>query len=545
MALPGLVRRLGHNAAHAARRVADRFALPADRGFWLVLRLAPPLDEQRPPPLPFQGDTGMSLLEALQVLDAAARDSQLDGVLVRLAGAPGGWSQATALRRALLRVRESGRPVVAYGDRLGVAELLVASAASRLWLPPSGSLALVGLRAEAFFLRGLLERLGVEPDVVRVGGFKTAAETFLRDSMSPEQRAQSEALLDDLYGELVEGLAAGRGLSPEAVRDRVDRGPWSAPAAVEAGLADACLYPDELEPELERMTPIPPPERPGPRRVRLVDAPSYGALRARTAGFRPLLGDVPRLAYVVASGPIRGGRGPYGIASDAFRELLERLRRDPGVKGVVLRLTTPGGDTLASDLLWRAVVTTRRDKPVVVSMGEVAASGGYYLAAAADAVLAEAGTVTGSIGVVGGKLSLEGLYARLGVGRDGVERGARAGMLSESRGFTAEERAALRDEMQAIYGSFLDKVGEGRGLDRAAVERVAQGRVWSGARALELGLVDALGGPLEALAETRRRAGLAPAEPYLVETHPRHPRLAGLRLRAGLAGLAGRTGSGR
>jgi len=542
MALPGLVRRLGHNAAHAARRVAERFALPADRGFWLLLRLAPPLDEQRPPPLPFQRDTGMSLLDALQILDAAAADPQLDGVLVRLAGAPGGWSQATALRRALLRVRESGRPVVAYGERLGTPELLVASAASRLWLPPSGSLALVGLRAEGFFLRGLLERLGVEPDVVRVGGFKTAAETFLRDSMSPEQRAQSEALLDDLYGELVEALAAGRGLAPEAVRERVDRGPWSAPAAVEAGLADACLYPDELEPELERLTPLPPPERPGPRRVRLVDAPSYGALRARTAGFRPLVGDVARLAYVVASGPIHGGRGPYGIAGDAFRELLERLRRDAGVKGVVLRLTSPGGDTLASDLLWRAVVTTRRDKPVVVSMGEVAASGGYYVAAAADAVLAEAGTVTGSIGVVGGKLSLERLYARLGVGRDGVERGARAGMLSESRGFTAEERAALRDEMQAIYGSFLDKVGEGRGLDRSAVERVAQGRVWSGARARELDLVDALGGPLEALAEARRRAGLDPAEPYLVETHPRHPRLAGLRLRAG---LAGREGGGR
>jgi len=542
MALPGLVRRLGHNAAHAARRVAERFALPADRGFWLLLRLAPPLDEQRPPPLPFQRDTGMSLLDALQILDAAAADPQLDGVLVRLAGAPGGWSQATALRRALLRVRESGRPVVAYGERLGTPELLVASAASRLWLPPSGSLALVGLRAEGFFLRGLLERLGVEPDVVRVGGFKTAAETFLRDSMSPEQRAQSEALLDDLYGELVDALAAGRGLSPEAVRERVDRGPWSAPAAVEAGLADACLYPDELEPELERSMPLPPPERPGPRRVRLVDAASYGALRARTAGFRPLLGDVPRFAYVVASGPIHGGRGPYGIAGDAFRELLDRLSRDAGVKGVVLRLTTPGGDTLASDLLWRAVGTTRRDKPVVVSMGEVAASGGYYVAAAADAVLAEAGTVTGSIGVVGGKLSLERLYARLGVGRDGVERGARAGMLSESRGFTAEERAALRDEMQAIYGSFLDKVGEGRGLDRAAVERVAQGRVWSGARARELGLVDALGGPLEALAEARRRAGLDPAEPYLVEVHPRHPRLAGLRLRAG---LGGRTGTGR
>jgi protease-4 len=211
------------------------------------------------------------------------------------------------------------------------------------------------------------------------------------------------------------------------------------------------------------------------------------------------------------------------------RKLLDALGRDGGVRGVVLRIDSPGGDGLASDLLWRAVSQLAREKPVVASMGDVAASGGYYLASAADAVFAEAGTLTGSIGVVGGKPNLEGLYRRIGVARDAVERGARAGLLSEARGFTPDERAALREDMASLYGTFVARVAEGRGLSTQAVERVAQGRIWSGARAQALGLVDAIGGPLEALRETRRRAGLRDGERALIELHPRTSALAGLR----------------
>ncbi len=536
MASPlGLLRRLGHNGAHLARRVVDRALLPPDRGFWLLLRLQPPLEEQRPPALPFAREGGQGLLEVLQTLDAAARDPQVDGVMVRLGGAPRGWGKLAAVRRALERVREAGKPVAAWGDQLGAEDLWLGTAATRLWLPPSGSAFLVGLRADAFFLRGLLEHVGVEPEVVRVGGYKSAGEMFLRDRMSPESREQTEALLDDFYRGLVDGIARGRGLSAEGVRERIDAGPYNAEAAREAGLVDDLLYPDELEEALDALTPVPPAERPGPRRARLVEAAAYGALRARDPGFRPLLGDLPRLAYVVATGAIHRGRGPSAIASDAFRVLLEGLRRDEGVRGVVLRVSSPGGDALASDLLWRSLRVLRKDKPVVVSMGDVAASGGYFMAAAGDAVFAEAGSVTGSIGVVGGKLNVERLYARLGVGKESVERGARAGLLAEERPFTPDERAAVRAEMESVYDTFLGRVAEGRGLERPAVERVAQGRVWSGERALSLGLVDALGGPLEALRDARRRAGLGEDERVVVETHPRRPRLPGAR---GLLGLA-------
>jgi protease-4 len=237
---------------------------------------------------------------------------------------------------------------------------------------------------------------------------------------------------------------------------------------------------------------------------------------------------------VVARGAIGRGVGWRGISSEGLSELLERLRLDRRVLGVLLRIETGGGDALASDLLNRAVKQLTRDKPVVVSMGEVAASGGYYVAAGADAIFAEAATLTGSIGVVGGKINLEGLYRRLGVAKEVVERGARAGLYSEARGFSHDERAAVERAMEAIYATFLARVAQGRELSLEDVQGVAQGRIWSGRRALSLGLVDALGGPMEALDELRRRAGLDEAEVYELELHPRRSRLPELRSFFGL-----------
>ncbi len=534
MSLLEPVARLAGNVGRMLRRAWLWAAVPRRGGFWLDLRLTPPLAEQRLPGFGLGREPGLSLLELLQALERAARDPQVVGVLLRFEGAPQGFARALALRRAVDAVRATGKPVAAWGATLGTAELLAASGASRLWLPESGALLLVGLRAEGLFLHGLLERLGVRPEVLRVGSHKTGAETLTRESMSPEQREQTEALLDDLYEQLVAAVAGGRGLDPAAVRACIDRGPFTAPAAAEAGLIDACLYPDEIDAALEALAPTPPPEGPGAHRVRRVAGSTYWALRARDTAWRPLWRGLPRLAYVVAAGPIWHGSGLRGVASERLRGLLERLGEDEGVAGVVLRLDSPGGDGVASDLLWRAVQQLRQEKPVVVSMGEVAASGGYFLAAAADAVFAEASTLTGSIGVLGGKLNLEAIYERVGVRKEAVERGARAGMLSETRGFTPDERGALREQMQSLYERFVRKVAEGRHLEVSAVERVAQGRVWSGRRAQGLGLVDALGGPLEALRELRRRAGLAEDERALVEVHPRPPRWAGLRALAGL-----------
>jgi len=516
-----ILRRVGANLAHAARCLAARASLPRDGGLWLALRLSAPLDEMPAPQLSL--DWNPSLLDVLEILDVAAGDPEVDGVFLELVGVTLGWSKVQSLRRAVGRVRECGKPVVVWAERLDEQSLLLAAAATQVWLPESGQVFLVGVRADTFHLRDLLARFEIEPDVVRIGSHKTAAESLTRSSMSPEQREQLDALADDWFGALVEGIAEGRDLAVAEVRDLVDRGPYTAPAAVEAGLVDACVYPDEVDRRLEAFAPLAAARRPGPRRVRRVNAHTYCALRGAHGGWRPLLAELPRIAYVVARGAIHRGTGARGIASEALAGLLERVRSDAAVRGVVLRIESPGGDALASDLLWRAASRVRREKPVVASLAEVAASGGYYVASAADAVLAEPGTLTGSIGVIGGKLNLAGLYRRLGVGRDAVERGARAGLLSEARAFTEEERSALRHEMSSLYETFVDRVARGRGLSASAVERVARGRVWSGRRAAEVGLVDSLGGPLEALREARRRAGLE-RDRVLVSVLPRHAR---------------------
>ncbi len=520
-----LAARAGANLSRAARHGLSRGTIPRRGGAWVVVRVGPSLEELATPHLPFTHDESLPLLDVLATLAAAADDPGVDGVLLRLSGSPGGFGKLSSLRRAVQRVTAAGKPVAVWAESLDAEGMLLASAATRIWLPESGTVWLVGLRADAFFFRGLLDRLGARADVVSVGRFKSAGDRFARERMSPEDREQLEALVDDLFEQLVEAVAEGRDLAPQAVRELVDRGPYAAPEAVEAGLADACLYPDEIEAALAQI---------GlgdgdAESVRLVEGSAYHALRASDPGWRPLLSALPRIAYVVARGGIHRGSGPRGIASDTLRRLLERLRRDDEVRGVVLRLDTPGGDGTASDLLWRAVSQLRKEKPVVVSMGDVVASGGYYVAAAADAVLAERATLTGSIGVVGGKVDLGEAYRRLGVHKESVQRGARAGLLDESRSFTSDERAALRRGLAHVYDLFLDRVARGRSLSGEALARAAGGRVWSGARALELGLVDALGGPLEALREVRGRAGLRDGERAIVDVHPRLPGLLGLR----------------
>jgi protease-4 len=504
-----------------------RFALPRRASFWLRVT-ATSTGELPTPVWSAGGRPALPLVHLLAALEHAAADAQVDGVLLRLDGATPGLATALALRRALRQVVQAGKPVVAWGERLTAPELVVASGANHVHVPEAGSVGLVGLRLETWFVKGLLDRLGVAPDVVRIGSFKSAGETLTRDAMSPEQREQLEALLEDRFDALVTALAEGRDMRPERVRELVDQGPHGARAAAEAGLVDGCLHADEVEPTLEKLAP---PQRAG--RLRVLDAAVYHGLRVTTAGARLLAGPSARIAYLVANGSIHGGAGLRGVASDRYRELLARLADDEEVQGVVLRVDSPGGDGVASDLIWRAVQRLRREKPVVASFGEVAASGGYYVAAGADRILAEPATVTGSIGVVGGKLDLSGLYDRLGIHKEGVERGARAGLTSETRGFTSDERRVVRTEMESVYALFLERVASGRGLAREVVERVAQGRVWSGAQALEHGLVDRLGGPLEALAEVRQLAGLQAGEPAPVEVLPHLPRFPGLRFLLG------------
>src|SRR5690606_15000821 len=366
----GPFRRLALDAARAARLLAARGARTRGGPFWLLLRLEPPLADTRAGAASWRRPRGPTLLEALRAADAAARDPQVAGVVVRLAGAPASWSAAESLRRALDAVRAAGKPVVAYGERIGQPEYLVAGGAGRLWLPETGSLALVGLRSEGVYLKELLDRIDVRADVVRVGSHKTAAETLTRRGMSPESREQIGAYVDEVYATLVDAITRGRKLAPDAVRAAIDAGPYGARRACEAGLADGCRYPDELEGALVELAPTTAgsPARSGAVRARLDDAVTYDGLRAGDPGWRPLARDLPHVAFLAASGAIHRRAPLGGISAESWPPLLRRLREDAAVRAVVLRITSPGGDALASDLLWRALRVLREEKPVVVSM---------------------------------------------------------------------------------------------------------------------------------------------------------------------------------
>lgn len=538
-----VARQAAGNATRGVRRLLQRFAFPRAGSCWVELVVRENISELLVQHLPFQRDVPLHFLQMLEVLDAAAEDERVDGVLLTLQGGPPSLGMALALRRAVLRARDRGTPVVAYAETLDAPGLLLASAATRFWIPEVGSVFVVGIRLEGTYLRGLLDHLGVEPEVVRTGSHKSAGDRFTSERMSDAEREQLDALADDLYETLVDAIATGRGLEPDAVRRIIDSGPHRGRAAVEAGLVDGCLYPDEIDEQLAALSPERDAAKARSRRsaagsdekdglapdVRRIEAEAYYPLRRSCVEWQPLFREVPRIAYVVACGSIGRGRRSQGIGSDDLRGLLERLRKAEEVRAIVLRIDSPGGDSLASDLLWRSVSQVAKDKPVVVSMGDVTASGGYYMAVAANALLAEATTITGSIGVVGGKANLGALYRRLGVGKDAVERGARAGLLSETRGFSDDERRAVQAELDAVYETFVDRVMSGRGLSLEELSRVGEGRVWSGARALSLGLVDAIGGPLEALREARERAGFASGERAGIDVYPRGPRVPSAR----------------
>jgi protease-4 len=510
----GFGRRLLANGARAARRLAAGQVVPRDSGHWLDVRLDGAVPESTRAGF---GRSQLGLLDLLRSLRAVQEDPRFDGVLIRIRGALSSHSRAASLARAVAELRASGRRVVVWAEGLQVDQYLIAAAADRIWLPESGALHLVGLRVERFFLRDLLERIGAKPEVVHIGRFKSAGDTFTRDAMSDEEREQLEAWQNDLFAELVSGVARGRGLEEARVEALIDGGPYPARAALDAGLIDDLVYPDEIASRLDAISLGVEAHGSDARRATLVAADAYFFTLAGDPGFEPWLSDAPRLVQLLAIGNVGHGASPRGITTEGTGTLLEALRTDRSVRGVLLRIESPGGDALASDLLHRQVERLVREKPVVVSMGDVVASGGYYLAAAADAVYAEAGSVTGSIGVVGGKLDLSGLY----ISKEGVQRGARAGLLSEARGFSSDERAAVRREMKAIYGTFVDRVARGRALARADVEAIAQGRIWSGRRALAIGLIDGVGGPLEALRDLTERAGFEASERFPLTTNPK------------------------
>ncbi len=456
-----------------------------------------------------QTETYLHLLERLS---RAVDDRSVRGLVLHLDRAPFSMAQMEELTGLIRRARDRGIPVVAYLNQTASnGAYMLASAADRIYMHPAGDLELIGLSAELQFLRGTLDLLGVEPQVASRGKYKSAPESFTRTGSSEANREQMDALLDDLSGRWLTAIAQGRGKDEARIQDLVDGGPYTAREAVDLGLVDGLAYPDEMEANFDALF------------VSDYQITEDYGLEDESSGWRAHR----EIAIINITGTIVSGMsgapglfgGGFTAGSESITRQIVQAGRAGSVKAVVLRVDSPGGSSFASDEIWRAVELLKiKDKPVVVSMGGTAASGGYYVAAGADAIFASPSTITGSIGVYAGPIfSLEHFLDRVGVETEIYSRGRKAAMWSLTKPLDDQEMAALDRMVGETYRQFKEKVEKGRTMDPERVEALAQGRVWSGMAAKDRGLVDELGGFHDALAKARELADLPPgAEVELV-----------------------------
>lgn len=453
--------------------------------------------------------------EVAAALTHAATDDRITGVYVRLEAPSLGWAGTQEVRAALQQVREAGKPVVCFSESYSTSSYLLASACEHVLMPPAGANMVVGLAASTTYYAGTFEKIGVTPQMEHVGDFKSAVEPYERSEPSEAAAEATNALLDSLWSQWVGMVAEGRDVSEETVRAWVDSPALSPNEALDRGLVDGLAFPDQIALSL--------PESHDEGWVdglaevdgaAAVDSEGFTSLKEYLKGLRAESRSSRRhVAVLHASGQIVSGRADGGlfgqqvIADKTLGRQLSDIRENDDVVALVLRVDSPGGSGLASDMIWREVQRFRATgRPVVVSMANAAASGGYYIAAPADWIVAQPGTLTGSIGVFGGKFDLSGGYEKLGMTQTTFKRGDNADMFSSTAAFSEDGREAYRTFLSDFYELFLQRVSDGRDLERDAAHEVAQGRVWTGEQAKARGLVDELGGLAEAVAKARELA---------------------------------------
>lgn len=438
----------------------------------------------------FQGDVTL-VSELRTVFDKAARDEHVNGVMVVVKPSSMGYAKAQEIRAAAAALREAGKWAVAYLDTAGEfapgnGMYFLASAFDEITVNPAGDVMLAGVYTASPFLRGLLDNIKIYPDFDHIGKYKNAKELYTEKGFTPAHREATEAWVGDLFLGLVEGIAESRKKSVDEVRSIIDRGPFTAQEALEAGLVDRVGYYDEFRDAVK--------ERNGGK-LRTLKWREY-LKRRRSLGVGS-----HKIAVVHGTGIVLMGKSGYEpsagfvMGSDSVAGALRKAREDSSVKAIILRVDSPGGSAVASDIIWRETQLARKVKPVIASMSDVAASGGYYVSCGADRIVAEPSTLTGSIGVVYGKFVLKGLYDWLGLTFGEVQRGEHAAFWNELRPWNSDEKSGIYWKfMNKVYSQFVSHVAEGRKMTPEDVDKIGQGRVWTGRRAKDLGLVDELGG---------------------------------------------------
>ena len=471
-------------------------------GSTLVLRIGGDLAETEPGGVLGQFfETPPTVRAVVESLRKAKVDKRITSVILRPTGPAALWAKVQEVRDAITDFRRSGKPIIAYLEYGGEQEFYLATACEKVFLMPAASLDLTGMASYELFLRGTLDKIGAYPDALHIGEYKTASNTFTEHTYTPAHREMAVSLNNDLFEQLVRGIADGRHKSEAEVKSLIDHGPFLPEDALRAGLVDDLAYEDELDDKVKL----------APGRIHYVELNEYRGVSGSSLG----LNRGPRIAVIHAAGIIASGKSNYDspggavVGSDTIVEYLRKARADAAVKAIVLRVDSPGGSAIASDVIWREVVLTKNQKPLIVSMSDVAASGGYYIAMPAHAIVAEPSTLTGSIGVVLTKFVIDGTLKKLGMNMEGVSQGKYAGMYSPVRPFSPEERARMMENMQATYDTFVEKAAQGRNTTPEKIDAIGQGRVWTGRQAKEIGLVDELGGLDRAVALAKQRAKIA------------------------------------
>ena len=489
----------------------------------VVIRLAGPIEEDvtRSPLDQIMRRGAQSLDHLRYALESASTDHEVRAIVVEIASFGAGVATAHEVHRMLLAARAGGKRVIALlrGDDAGLREYLVATGAGEIVANPDTMLTLLGVATGGVFLKQALDKLKIQAQTLQWKEYKGAAETLGRDTMSPAVRESMEAIVEDWEKILVEAIASARKLTPERARELIAAGFVSAKFAVDNKLIDREGYIEDIRAEFD----------PEAKRKVFVNLARY----RRHAIFTRERGRRARIALVHASGPVVSGEGPATgefISGVATAAQIDRASRDERVSAIVFRVNSPGGSAVGSDLVWRAVREAQgRGKPVVVSMGDVAGSGGYYVAAGADAIVAEAATITGSIGVVYAKFNLGNLLSELGVHFDYVKSAPISDAMSMARAMTDDELAQLNETIGHMYSAFTAKVAEGRHLSAEQAEAVAKGRIWSGLAAKKNGLVDEIGGLSTAITIARARAKIGDNQPHQIVTYRAERRWLDLR----------------
>ncbi len=525
---------IGFVGAIAAMGGGEKATAELERGAYVVFDLSTNITDA-PPPIDF-GSLGVAQDDHLQLrtvtraLRAAAKDERIAGVFItgglRPASYGSGYAALSEVRAGIAAVKAAGKPVLAYLTTATTKDYYLASAASEVAIDPYGVIMMSGLASEPMFYAGAFEKYGVGVQVTRVGKYKSAVEPFTRTSMSPENRDQIQKLLNDIWDGILADIAPSRGTTAAQLQAIVDREGFIRPEQAKDGqLVDRIAYRDEVYDELKAKTGRAGSKQPF-KQIGLADYARLSkdiadvpakALEAAVSG-----SGKGRVAVVYAEGEIVDGEGDADeVGGTRFSRELRKLRLDDGVKAVVLRVNSPGGSASASETIQREIRLMKKVKPVVVSMGSYAASGGYWIAAYGDRIFAEPTTITGSIGVFGVQFDVKKLSGDFGLTFDTVKTGKFADLISITRPKSDEELAVFQRMVDWIYGEFIGKVAEARKIKREVVEEIAQGRVWSGAEAKNLELVDELGGLDAAIAYAVAQAKLGPNYRLVEYPHPK------------------------